>query len=170
MTKLAMVAAVGRNGAIGSGNRLPWRLSSDLRHFRALTMGKPVVMGRRTFESIGRPLPGRAVVVVSAGPDFSPPEGVERRGTLDEAIARAGEIAAERNADAVMVAGGGTLYRALMARADRLHITEVDLSPEADTFFPAIAADTWREVRREACHAGRGDDAAFTFVDYARRR
>lgn len=166
---VVLIAAVGRNGAIGRDGGLPWRLPGDLRHFRARTLGKPVVMGRATFASIGRPLPGRHVVVLSRHPEaLQLPAGVSAAGTLEGALDRARAIAAERGAAEVMVAGGAAVYREALARADALCITEVDLEPEADTFFPAIDPARWREASRERPAPGPGDDSAYSFVEWRR--
>ena len=169
MPRLALIVAMGRNGGIGIENRLPWRIAADMKHFRAVTMGKPVIIGRKTWQSIGRPLPGRALVVVSGDPAFAAPPDVILARSPDEAVARAQDIAAARGVDEVMVAGGATLYAELIDRATRLYVTEVDLAPEADTFFPAIDPRSWRETSRQAQNPAPGDDAAFAFVTYERR-
>ncbi|MBV9246017.1 MAG: dihydrofolate reductase, partial [Methylobacteriaceae bacterium] len=142
---LALVAAVASNGVIGARNGLPWHLRSDLRHFRALTLGKPLIMGRRTFLSIGRPLPGRQTIVLTHDRRFEAP-GVTVAGTLPEAIARAGDIARQLGAAEIIVAGGGEVYAQTMGCAAALHITEVELAPQGDTFFPPLDAAIWREA------------------------
>ena len=164
---LLLVAAVARNGVIGGHNRLPWRLSSDLRRFKALTMGKPLVMGRKTFQSIGRPLPGRETIVLTRDRDFSAP-GVRVAHDLESALALARDRAAAMGADAIVIAGGGELYAETIGRADRLAITEVALEPEGDVRFPAIDPRQWREAKREPGIRGPKDEADFSFVDYAR--
>ena len=166
---LALIVAMGRNRGIGLDNRLPWRIAADMKHFRALTMGKPVIMGRKTWQSVGRPLPGRALVVVSGDPAFPLPPGIVLARDPDEAVERAQDIAVERGVDEMMVAGGATLYADLIGRAERLYVTEIDLAPEADTFFPAIDPRSWRETARQHQSAAPGDDAAFAFVTYERR-
>jgi dihydrofolate reductase len=165
---IAIVVAVAKNGVIGADNRLLWRLKTDLRHFRELTIGKPVVMGRKTFESIGRPLPGRDNIVVTRDHGFSA-EGVHVVHGLDEALALGRKLAEARGTPDVMIAGGGEIYRQAMALADRLHVTEVDLSPEGDALFPRIDPKLWRETSREAHPRGPDNESAFTFVDYLRR-
>jgi dihydrofolate reductase len=165
---LVVVAAVARNGVIGGDNRLLWRLRSDMRRFRSLTMGKPLIMGRRTFDSIGKPLPGRETIVVTRQ-HAELPEGVHRVAKLQDAVQLAQVRARALAADAVMVVGGGEIYRALIDSCDRLEITEVELEPEGDTTFPDIDPSIWREVHREAHSAGEGDEVAFTFVAYERR-
>ena len=164
---LILVAAVARNGVIGGRNRLLWRLPSDLMRFKARTIGKPLVMGRRTFQSIGRPLPGREIIVVTRDERFSA-EGVRVAHGLDEALALAAERAAAMGADAIVIAGGGEIYAQTIGRADRLAITEVGLEPEGDARFPPIDPGVWREVRREQGARGPKDEADFTFVEYER--
>ncbi|MDE3175975.1 MAG: dihydrofolate reductase [Pseudomonadota bacterium] len=159
---VALIAAVARNGAIGARGGLPWRLSSDLKRFKALTMGKALIMGRKTFDSVGRPLPGRDVIVVTRDADWSR-AGVRIACGLDEALALA------QGADEIMIGGGGEIYRLALARARRLYITEVDLAPEADVRFPPIDAGQWREIRREPGARGPNDEADFAFVQYERR-
>ncbi|WP_237479588.1 dihydrofolate reductase [Lichenibacterium dinghuense] len=166
---VVLIAAVGRNGAIGLRDGLPWRLPSDLRQFKAETVGKPVVMGRKTFASLGRPLPGRHLVVVSRDPAPALPEGVAGATSVEGALALAQRIAAERGAAEVMVAGGAEIYRAAMPLADALRITEVDLEPAADSFFPAVEPAVWRELSREMGERGERDEAGFAVVRYGRR-
>jgi dihydrofolate reductase len=165
---LVLVAAVARNGVIGANNRLLWRLSSDLKRFKALTLGKPLVMGRKTFESIGRPLPGRETIVVTRDRAFTA-EGVLVAHNLDAALTLAAERAAAMGADAIVIAGGGEIYARTIGRADRLAITEVALEPKGDARFPQIDPGVWREVRREQGERGPRDEADFAFVDYERR-
>ncbi len=163
--RVALVAAVAENGVIGTGGDMPWRLSSDLRRFKRLTMGKPVVMGRKTFESIGKPLAGRVNIVVSRQPGFAP-GGVLVAADLDAALDLARtQIGA---GDEMMVIGGGQIYAATIGRADRLYITHVAASPDGDTHFPPIDPAVWRVVSREAVPAGDKDSAATTFVVYER--
>ena len=164
---LVLVAAVARNGVIGDKNRLPWHISSDLKHFRTITWGKPLLMGRRTYAAIGRPLPGRETIVLSRTTDFHA-EGVCVAHDVESALALATRRGLAIGASEIMVAGGGELYAQLIGRAARLAITEVDLAPAGDAFFPPIDPAVWREVGRMAHPAGPGDEAAFAFVDYAR--
>ena len=164
---IVIVAAVAHNRVIGGGNRLPWRLSSDLKHFKAITLGRPLLMGRRTFESIGKPLPGRETVVVTRDRNFRFP-GVHSAAGLDDGLDRAAELAAAMGADAIIVAGGGDIYAQTLPLAARLELTEVDLTPEGDTCFPALDLRSWREIRREKHEPGPGDDAGFSFVTLVR--
>ena len=163
-----MVAARGRNGVIGAANAMPWRMKTDLAHFKAVTMGKPLVRGRKTYESIGRPLPGRRTIVVTRDPGFAA-AGVSVARTLEEALGLAQDFAAEMAADAVIIAGGAQIYAQAMPLADRLVLTDLDLAPEGDTRFPAPDPAIWQEVSREARPRGAGDDAAYDIVVLARR-
>jgi dihydrofolate reductase len=166
---LLLVAAVARNSVIGSNKRLLWRLSSDLKRFKALTMGKPLVMGRKTFQSIGRPLPGRETIVVTRDKAFAA-EGALVAHSLEAALTLAAERAAAMGADAIVIAGGGEIYAQTIGRADRLAITEVALERKGDARFPPIDPLRWREVRREKGERGPRDEADFAFVDYERIR
>jgi dihydrofolate reductase len=165
---LVLVAAVGENGVIGRGGGLPWRLKSDLKHFRQITMGKPVIMGRRTYASIGKPLSGRTNIVVSRNPDFAVP-GVVVAPTVAHALAVARGDALRRGVDAVAVVGGAELYNQTIGRADRLVVTRVHLRPEGDTLFPPIDPARWQEVERTEHARGPDDAAAFTVLVYARQ-
>ena len=166
---VALIAAVAKNGVIGLGGALPWRLSSDLKHFKAATMGKPLVMGRKTYQSIGGPLPGRTIVIVSRDRAFTA-EGALVAGDLGQALALAVAAARESGADEIVVAGGGEIYAQAIGRASRLHITEVDLAPEGDARFPTIDPDEWREASRWKGERGARDEADFAFVEYERIR
>lgn len=165
---LSLVVAVSQNGVIGSGGGLPWRLPSDLKRFRALTWGKPLLMGRRTFESIGRPLPGRTSVVVSTDPDFAVPEGVLRAMSLAEGLRIADRAAEDMGADEIMVIGGERIFRETLPLARTLHLTEVDAAPEGDVHFPPFDRGLWRETGREGPLRGEGDEAAFSYVTLQR--
>jgi dihydrofolate reductase len=164
---IVLVAAIGENGVIGRGNALPWRLKSDLAHFRALTMGKPVIMGRRTFQSIGRPLTGRTTIVVSRDTAFAAP-GILVAPSLAAALQSARADALRRGADTVAVVGGADIYAQAMPLAARLEITHIHASPGGDTFFPAIDRNIWRETARSEHAAGPQDSAGFAFVTYER--
>jgi dihydrofolate reductase len=167
---LAIVAAIGRNGVIGNGDQLPWRLPSDLRRFRALTLGKPLLMGRKTFQSIGRPLPGRETIVATRQRGFlAPAGGVHVAHDLDAALTLAQARAAAMGADEIIVAGGGDLYAALLPRVDRMYLTLVDLCPPGDVRFPAIDSANWIEDVRDEQPPGPGDEASFAFRVLRRR-
>ena len=161
-TDLRLVAALDRAGGIGRGNQLPWRLPDDLRRFKALTLGKPLLMGRRTAESLGRALPGRRNLVLTRSGRV-PFEGMTAVASLDEALADSG-------ADTLMVIGGGEIYALALARASYLHLTHVDTRVEdADAFFPHFDPAAWEVVTREAHAADARHALAFEFVDYRRR-
>ena len=160
---IALVVAVADNGAIGRGGDLPWRLSSDLKQFRKLTLGKPVIMGRRTFDSLGRVLDQRVNIVLTRDPEFGVPGVVVAR-SFKDALDRAREAADEAGVDEIMVIGGEDVFRAAMPLAGRIYLTEVHARPEADTWFPAFDASLWHEVLREARAPGPKDDHPFSFV------
>lgn len=163
MPKLVtIVVAMDRNGLIGDGDRLPWRLPADLRRFKALTMGKPVVMGRRTHESIGRPLPGRRNIVLSRDPGYRA-EGCDVAASVDAALDACAD------ADEVMIIGGAEIYADALPIANRMHVTLIDAAFSGDTWFPDYDAREWREVSREDCAPGESASFAFSFVDLERR-
>jgi dihydrofolate reductase len=164
---LIIVVAVADNGVIGRDNRLLWRLKSDLRRFRELTWGKPLIMGRKTFESIGKPLPGRETIVLTRDPDFAP-DGVHVVRSWDETLAKGQELAARMGAEAVAVAGGAEIYALALPSAQRLHLTEVHTLPEGDAKFPAYDRSAFREARRSRHAKGPDDEHPFTFVDLER--
>jgi dihydrofolate reductase len=142
MTRVTLLAAIGRNLVIGRDGSMPWHLPADLKHFKATTMGHPMVMGRKTFESIGRVLPGRRTIVVTRQADWHHPD-VETAHSLVDALTLAGP------ADEVFVVGGGQVYAEAMPFAQRMILTEVPESPEGDAFFPEWAATDWREESRQ---------------------
>ncbi len=142
MTRITLIAAVARNGVIGLGGAMPWHLPDELAHFKATTMGHALVMGRATFESIGRALPGRRTIVVTRNPQWQHPD-VEVAHSFPDAVSLAGP------ADEVFVAGGAQVYAEALPYAHRLLLTEVDAEPEGDTFFPSWPRDEWREELRE---------------------
>jgi dihydrofolate reductase len=162
--RLSLIAAVASNGVIGRENKIPWRLPSDLKRFKALTLGHPVVMGRKTFQSIGHPLPGRDNIVVSR-------QGFRADGAVVVAsLAAALDLAAARAGEGgeVFVIGGAQIYRETLPLADRLYLTEVEATPLGDATFPAIDRAVWRPTRREDPVRADGDSAASRFVVYDR--
>jgi dihydrofolate reductase len=165
---VVLVVAVADNDVIGQGGGLPWRLTSEMQHFRSVTMGKPVVMGRKTYRSIGRPLAGRTNIVVSRDPGFAAP-GILVAGDVDAALTVARGDALRRRAEAIAVIGGADIYAQTIARADRLVLTRVHLQPTGDTKFPPIDPGVWRETERTEHDAGPNDDASFTVIVYDRR-
>jgi dihydrofolate reductase len=164
---IIIVAAVAENGVIGRGNALPWRLKSDMAHFRALTMGKPVVLGRKTFASIGKPLAGRTTIVISRDKNFSAP-GIVVAPNVAAALAAARGDALRRNAGAIIVAGGADIYVQTLPLATSLVITQVHKRVDGDARFPAIDPKLWRETARSAQTPGPQDEAGFAFVTYQR--
>lgn len=164
---IVLLAAVAENGVIGRDNALPWRLSSDLKRFKAFTLGKPVVMGRKTYLSIGKPLPGRTNIVVTRNPNFHA-DGVVVTASIDAALEAARDDAGRRGATEIMVIGGTEIFEQTMTLADRLEITHVHSRPEGNTFFPPIDLKHWREIARQDLPAGPRDDVSVSFVTYQR--
>jgi dihydrofolate reductase len=160
--------ALADNGVIGRDNRLIWRLKTDLRRFRDLTVGKPMIIGRKTHEAIGRPLPGRETIVLTHDRTFSAP-GVHVVHGWDEARALGNRLADEMGASEVTVAGGAEIYRLALPEAQRLYLTLVHTEPEGDAVFPPFDRTAFREVRREPRLNGPDDEHPFTFVDLDRR-
>ena len=158
---ISIIVAAARNGVIGSGNRMPWHISEDLKRFKTITLDHPVVMGRKTFESLGRPLPGRTNVVITRNPGYEA-EGCKVVCSLGEALALFEE------AQEVFVIGGGEIYREAMLVADRLYITWVEGDFEGDTFFPQIDHALWRITWREKHERGEKFPHPFEFVNYQR--
>jgi dihydrofolate reductase len=154
---VTLIVAVAKNGVIGNDGGLPWRLSSDLKIFRRLTMGKPMIMGRRTFQSLGKPLDGRDNIVVTRDRDFAA-AGADVVGDLEAAMTLAREKAAERRVDEIMVIGGADIYRQVQPLATRVYLTEVDARPEGDTKLPPFDPSVWREVAREPILRGPKDE------------
>jgi dihydrofolate reductase len=165
---VTLVVAAARNRVIGKDGGLPWRLSSDLKRFKANTMGRPVIMGRKTFQSIGRPLPGRVNIVVTRDQSFAP-EGVSTAPDIGAAIAMGRARAAEAGALEICVIGGGEIYRQTFEMADRLVVTFVEADIDGDTRFPKIDSGAWREVSSESHPAGEKDSHATRHVVYERR-
>ncbi len=168
MPELVLIAAVARNGVIGADNDMPWRLSSDMKYFKRLTLGKPVIMGRKTFLSFGgRPLPGRPHIVISRDPDYAP-AGVETATSWPIAREKAERLAEDLEVGEIFCIGGGQIYAEAVGDASRLEITEVDAEPDGDTRFPFIDPGVWEEVNRVAGERTEKDSAGFTFVTYRR--
>ena len=168
MTEIVLIAAVADNGVIGAGGAIPWRLRSDLRRFKTLTMGKPVIMGRKTFLSLPHPLPGRTNIVLTRDREFRA-RGAIVVTSAANALAVAIGDAFRRFASEIAVIGGAEIYAEWIADADRLEITEVHAAPVGDTRFPPIDKTIWRENARTEHRAGADDDSAFAFVSYVRR-
>jgi dihydrofolate reductase len=160
---VALVVAMAANGAIGRGGDLPWHLRSDMRYFRAITMGKPIIMGRRTFGSLPRVLDGRLNIVLTRNAAFEV-QGAIMAYNLEEALDVARRAAVKAGIDEIMVIGGEDVFREVLPQTDRIYLTEVHASPDADTWFPALDPHQWRETSREAHEAGPNDDHDFSFV------
>jgi dihydrofolate reductase len=166
--EIVLIIAVAENGAIGSGGAMPWRQKSDMQRFKSMTIGRPVIMGRKTFASIGRPLPGRTNIVITRDADFRA-RGVVVTTSFEDAGAIARADASRRSVAEIAVIGGAEIYAQWMASADRLEITEVHARPEGDTFLDAIDTAVWEEVARKRHPAGPGDGADYSYVTYRRR-
>lgn len=161
MTRLSLIVAMDENRLIGSENGLPWQLPADLAFFKRTTMGKPIVMGRRTFDSIGRALPGRRNIVVTRDPDFSAEDCEIARG-VDEAIALCAE------AEEIMLIGGSSLYRQTLHRADRLYVTRIHHSFEGDTWFPDFDESEWRQETRADFEADNRNPYPYSIIKFVR--
>ncbi|HYM60872.1 MAG TPA: dihydrofolate reductase [Thermoanaerobaculia bacterium] len=160
---ISVIAAVSANGIIGRGGALPWRQSADLKRFKALTMGHHVIMGRKTFDEVGRPLPGRPTIVVTRNRDFTP-AGTRSVGSLEEALALA------ENDPEVFIVGGGEIYVQALPRAGRLYLTRIHAEVEGDTQFPEIDASEWRLIDSEHCEADENNQYPYSFLTYERAR
>lgn len=161
--RIAFAVAVAENGVIGAGGDLPWRLPTDLKRFRKTTMGKPIIMGRKTYVSIGKPLDGRDNVVVSRDRSFSAP-GVHVALTIPEAIALGRQLATQRGVDEVVIIGGEEIFRATLAETDRIYLTLVRGSPPGDTYLEAFDPAIWAETAREPMVLGQGDQYPADFL------
>lgn len=158
--RIAMIAAMANNRVIGKDNKMPWYLPEDLKHFKAMTLGKPVVMGRKTFESIGRPLPGRHNIVISRQADLVI-EGVTCVTSFDAAKQAAGEC------EELVIMGGGQLYRELLPQADILYLTQINLDVEGDTYFPEWDARDWQETESLSCI--NSDGLEYRFINLTKK-
>lgn len=161
--KLSLVWAMAQNRVIGRNNKLPWYLPEDLKYFKRITMGKPIIMGRKTFESIGKPLPGRTNIVVTRNPDYVV-EGVKTVHSLDAAKALCESLALVDGSDEAMVIGGGEIYAQALPLADRLYLTEVHAEVDGDAWFPEFDRDAWREVAREDFEACGPNPYNYSFI------
>ncbi len=161
MTRLSLIAAMDDNRLIGRSNSLPWQLPADLAYFKRATMGKPIIMGRKTFESIGKPLPGRQNIVITRDPGFSA-EGCELADSIGSAMALAGDV------DEVMLIGGSSLYRQTIGQATGLYITRIHHVFEGDTWFPEFDLNDWKEKNREDFEADHSNPFAYSFIKFVR--
>jgi dihydrofolate reductase len=163
---LSLIAALGENRVIGTNNSMPWHLPADFKYFKATTLGKPIIMGRKTWDSLGRPLPGRLNLVVTRQKDLTL-EGAEVFTSLADAIARAEEWAHEQGVAEVMLIGGAQLYAHGLAQADRLYLTRVELTPEGDAWFPEFDESEWKLVSKEE-HPALDGKPAYSFEVWER--
>ena len=161
--KISLIVAVAENGVIGRGGALPWHVPSDLKTFRRITMGRPIIMGRKTYASIGKPLPGRDNIVVTRDPGFSA-AGTDRAASIDEALDIARRKAAERGVDEIMVIGGADIFALTLPLADRIYLTRIHARPDGDVTFPEPDRLIWHEVSRSPVAPDPRDDAAATLV------
>ncbi|WP_027857461.1 type 3 dihydrofolate reductase [Marinobacterium jannaschii] len=161
--KLAIIVAQAENRVIGINNKLPWHLSEDLRYFKQVTMAKPIIMGRKTYESIGRPLPGRTNIVISRNPAFSA-AGIKVVSGLDEAIELAEAQCVVDGAAEAMVIGGSQIYQQALARADRLYLTQVHAEVKGDAWFPEFDRQQWQEVGRQDFPAQEPNPYPYSFI------
>ena len=161
--RLSLIVAVSENGVIGRENALPWHLPGDLKRFKAITMGKPIIMGRKTFESIGRPLPGRTNIVLTRDANFSH-DGVETALDLAEALRVAQERTGTSEDDEAMIIGGAGIYKLALPSAHRIYLTEVHMTVSGDTYFPDINRRDWSETVREDVASETADSCGYSFV------
>ncbi|GAW87034.1 dihydrofolate reductase [Bathymodiolus platifrons methanotrophic gill symbiont] len=155
--KLSLIVAMAMNRTIGLNNQMPWHLSADLKNFKKITMGQPIIMGRKTFESIGRPLPGRQNIIISRNPHYQQ-QGCSVFNDLDSALQSCTSSAE------VFVIGGATLYEATLSRADRLYVTEIQKEFNGDTWFPEINKEQWQEISREDINDDSSVDFNYSFI------
>ena len=165
---ISIVVGIANNNVIGMSGGMPWHLSSDLKRFKQITLGNPIIMGRKTYESIGRPLPGRLNIVITRNEGYGT-EGIEIVGDLDVAIVRAQEWAAENSSREICIIGGGEIYRQALPQCDRLHVTHIDASPDGDTLFPEIDEKIWSKTHQKRHSFGEKDTAATRYVVYERK-
>ncbi len=161
--KLAVIVAQATNRVIGRGNKLPWHLPEDLQYFKKVTLGKPIIMGRKTYESIGRPLPGRTNIVVTRDTDYARP-GIEVVHSLGDAVTLAGSLCEINGVDEAMLIGGAELYAQAMPLAERLYLTQVHASVEGDAYFPVFNRQAWRELGREDYPASGCNPFDYSFI------
>lgn len=169
--RIAMIVAVAKNGVIGREGDLPWRLSSDLKRFRKLTMDKPVIMGRKTFHSLPKPLDGRDSIILTRqnGPLSEQAEHIHYVTSIEAALSLAEKCAAERGAEEIMIIGGAEIYRSMLAKTQRIYMSKVDAESEGDAYFPEIEENEWDIIERRAVSAGPKDDYNYSLITYQRK-
>lgn len=161
--KISLIVAMGTNRVIGKDNGLLWHLPNDLKFFKTKTMGKPMIMGRNTFDSIGKPLPGRTNIVVTRSQTYTP-AGVTITHSLEDALALAHDVAIKDSADEIMIIGGAQIYKQSCALADRIYLTQVHATLEGDAFFPEFNINEWQEVAREDFKACEKNPLDYSFI------
>jgi dihydrofolate reductase len=166
--KIALIVAMAQNGVIGRDNKMPWHLSEDLKYFKKVTMGKPVIMGRNTFESIGKPLPGRDNIIISRNPDYEA-DGISVVGSVEDALDLASQLTDHDAGTEIMIVGGAQIYAQTLPLAQRLYLTEVHADVHGDARFPAFNRDEWRLVAREDHPAAGANPYAYSFLVLDRR-
>jgi len=166
--RIAMIVGVAENGVIGSDQTIPWRIPSDMAFFKRTTMGKPIIMGRKQYETVGRPLPGRSNIVVTRQQGYQP-EGVVVVPSLEAALAMARAIAERDSIDEIVIIGGGEIYAQMMDRADRLYVSHIALAPAGDVRFPGIDPAVWRVIDAPETPPDPRDEAAYRVNVYERR-
>lgn len=167
--KLSLIVAMAQNRVIGINNNLPWHLSEDLKYFKRVTMGKAIIMGRKTYESIGKPLPGRTNIVVTRNEDYIA-DGIKVVHSLDEAIKLSENIALIDDSEEAMVIGGAELYQQALVKADRIYLTEVHAEVQGDAYFPEFNRDEWQEIGREDFQAVESNIYDYSFIVLERSR
>lgn len=166
--RVSLIVALSQNHVIGRNNKLPWYLPNDLKYFKQVTMGLSIIMGRKTFESIGKPLPGRTNIVITRNPEWAA-EGVRAVTSLDEALSLAESVAEIDGRDEVMVIGGDQIYRLVMPTVDRLYLTQVHAQVDGDAFFPEFDRDAWKEIGREDYESSETNPYDYSFTVLERR-
>lgn len=161
--RISLIVALTENGVIGLDGDMPWHLSEDLKYFKRVTMGAPIIMGRKTFESVGRALPGRTNIIITRNIDYSA-EGIEVALDLESAIKKASSVAGSQGKEEVFVIGGAQIYALALAQAERLYVTEIHQTCPGDAYFPEIQASDWREIKRDARGPETPDCPAYSFV------
>lgn len=167
--KIAPIAAVAENGVIGNNNELPWRIKSEFAYFVSMTKHKPIIFGRKTFESLGGPLKDRTNIVITRDTKYTYPGAIVTT-TLEKAIEIAGQVAAETGQDEIMIGGGAEIYKQALPLSNRLYLTEIHLKPEGDTTFPAFDRNEWVETKREFHPAKPGETADYTITVWDRKK
>jgi dihydrofolate reductase len=165
---ISMIAAMDENRLIGAGNALPWHLPADFRHFKQVTMAKPIIMGRKTFDSIGRPLPGRKNIVITRG-EFKH-DGVVTVHSIDEALHEAAQGEAAGEVDEVMIIGGANLYQQMIDKADKLYLTHVKTTCEGDAWFPEVDMREWEIILQQSVSADENNNYDFDIIEYQRKK